>query len=144
MTDNLSCFSYNVLIANLHEMYSYFNKELDNQYSKETIRENYNKILVTMIPIIPHFASECLMINEFKLNQNWPKYDEKLLIEENVKLVVQFNGRKREVFEFKRDSNKDEVFSRVIKDEKLYKYFKENEKPKKIIFIKNKIINIIT
>ena len=41
------------------------------------------------------------MINEFKLNQNWPKYDEKLLIEENVKLVVQFNGRKREVFEFK-------------------------------------------
>ncbi len=144
MTDNLSCFSYNVLIANLHEMYSYFYKELDNQYSKETIRENYNKILVTMIPIIPHFASECLMINEFKLNQNWPKYDEKLLIEENVKLVVQFNGRKREVFEFKRDSNKDEVFSRVIKDEKLSKYFKENEKPKKIIFIKNKIINIIT
>ena len=63
-----------------------------------------------MIPIIPHFASECLMINEFKLNQNWPKYDEKLLIEENVKLVVQFNGRKRGVFEFKRTRIKMKYF----------------------------------
>ena len=96
MTDNLSCFSYNVLIANLHEMYSYFNKELDNQYSKETIRENYNKILVTMIPIIPHFASECLMTMNW-LNQNWPKYDEKLLLKKMENLL--FNLMKKKKFQ---------------------------------------------
>ena len=64
-----------------------------------------------MIPIIL-FASECLMINEFKLNQGI--YDEKLLIEENVKLVVQFVEEKEEVFEFKGTRIKMKHF-RVIK-----------------------------
>ena len=44
MTDNLSNFNYNVLIANLHEMYSFINKELENEYASKTISENYNKI----------------------------------------------------------------------------------------------------
>ena len=56
MTNNLSNFSYNVLIANLHEMYAYINKEINNEYTKSTLSENYNKILLTMLPIIPHFT----------------------------------------------------------------------------------------
>ena len=35
MSDNLSSFSYNVLIANLHEIYSFLNKEVDKKYSKK-------------------------------------------------------------------------------------------------------------
>ena len=45
VTDNLSNFSYNVLIANLYEMYSFLNKEISNIYTSKTLRENYNKIL---------------------------------------------------------------------------------------------------
>ena len=91
MTDNLSNFNYNVLIANLHEMYSFINKELENEYTSKTISENYNKILLTMLPIIPHFASECLEMNKFKIINNWPNFDEKLLIDNEAKIVIQIN-----------------------------------------------------
>ena len=41
-------------------MYSFLNKEIKKKYSKKTLIENYKKILITMNPIIPHFANECL------------------------------------------------------------------------------------
>ncbi|MDC1154588.1 leucine--tRNA ligase, partial [Candidatus Pelagibacter sp.] len=66
MTNNLSLFNYNVLVANLHELYNYLNKEIKNKYTKKTLEENYEKILTSMIPIIPHFAMECIEKNQFK------------------------------------------------------------------------------
>ena len=36
--DNLNNFNYNVIVANLHEMYSFLNKEIDNEYKKNTLK----------------------------------------------------------------------------------------------------------
>ena len=142
MTENLETFSYNILIANLHDMNNYINKEISNNYTKETIFENYSKILITMMPIIPHFASECILINKFHVNQTWPSYDESMLIEENVNIVVQINGKKRGIFEMKRDSSEEKVFLKIKEDKNLSKYL-NNQDPKKIIYVKNKILNLI-
>ncbi|MDA9643943.1 leucine--tRNA ligase, partial [Candidatus Pelagibacter sp.] len=60
ITQNLENFSYNVIIANLHEMHSFVSKEINKKYKKKTLIENYSKILISMLPVIPHFASECL------------------------------------------------------------------------------------
>ena len=47
-----------------------------------------------MTPIIPHFANECLeKLNAKKIK--WPKYDEKLLKEDIINIVIQINGKKR-------------------------------------------------
>ena len=57
-TENIENFSYNKLIANLHEIHSFFNKRIEKIYKKETLIENYEKILITINPIIPHFSNE--------------------------------------------------------------------------------------
>ncbi len=142
VTDNLNSFSYNIIIANLHEMYAFFNKEIHNGYTVKTIKENYNKILITMVPIIPHFASECLELNKFQLNGNWPSYDNKFLIEEKIKYVIQINGRKRSLIEFDRDTDEKILLELVKKEKSLSKYF-INTKIKNIIYVKNKLMNII-
>ena len=142
MTDNMSNFSYNVLIANLHEMYSFMNKELNSQYSSKTLKENFNKILLTLMPIIPHFASECLELNKFETKYIWPTYDKDMLIEENTNIVIQFNGKKRGIFEMKRNSSEKEILFKIKEDKNLSKYL-NNQEPKKIIYIKNKILNLI-
>ena len=142
VTDNLNSFSYNIIIANLHEMYAFFNKEIHNGYTVKTIKENYNKILITMVPIIPHFASECLELNKFQLNGNWPSYDNKFLIEEKIKYVIQINGRKRSLIEFDRDTDEKVLLELVKKEKSLSKYF-INTKIKNIIYVKNKLMNII-
>ncbi len=94
ITDNLESFSYNKIIANLHEMYSFLYKQIGKSYTKNTLIENYQKILITMTPIIPHFSNECLNIigaKEFK----WPEYDKSMLKENIINIVIQINGKKR-------------------------------------------------
>ena len=50
ITDNLENFSYNKIIANFHEIYSFLNSQINKNYTKETLIKNYKKILITMIP----------------------------------------------------------------------------------------------
>jgi leucyl-tRNA synthetase len=139
---NLENFSYNIIVANMHEMHSFWSKEIKKNYTKKTLVESYNKILITLIPIIPHFAYEALE----KINQNekldWPTYDEKLLIEKIIPFVIQINGKKRGLIETNRDITETELMTIIMNDQNLNKYL-ENKNIKKKIFIKNKLINII-
>ncbi len=55
ITENLESFSYNKIIANLYEIYSFLIKEIKNEYKKKTLIDNYEKILIAIMPIIPQF-----------------------------------------------------------------------------------------
>ena len=66
----------------------------------------------------------------------------KLIESENVTVVVQVNGKKRGLFNLKKNTEEKELLSLIQKDEKLNKYL-ENKKIKKQIFVKNKILNLI-
>ena len=142
ISNNLDSFSYNIIIANLHEMYSFMIKEINKGYKSKTIKENYEKILTTMMPIIPHFASECLNILSISNKVTWPTYDESQLEESTNIIVVQINGKKRGIIDTKKDINEDDLIKLISNDEKITKHFDKN-KIKKKIYIKNKLINII-
>ncbi len=142
ITDNLNDFNYNVIIANLHEAYNYINKEITNEYKSHTLKENYKRILIALIPVIPHFSNECLEMLRENKNVNWPTYDKKLLEEKNTDIVVQVNGKKRGLINTKKDTDEKELFELISKDKNIYKYL-ENKEIKKNIYIKDKLINII-
>ena len=73
---------------------------------------------------------------------NWPDYDESLLVEDFVNIVVQINGKKRGLINVKKNILEDEVLEIINKDINMEKYLKNNVIKKKI-FIPNKLINII-
>ena len=141
MTNNLDNFSYNILIANLHEMQNFFSKELNKNYTQKTLKDNFSKILITMLPIVPHLANECLKIFNVD-NPEWPDYDEKLLIEEQINYVIQINGKKRALILGKRDILENDLVDIINKEENLKKYL-SGKQIKKKIFVPNKLINII-
>ena len=141
MTKNLDSFGYNKLIANMHEMYSFLIKQVEYKYKKTTLKENYEKILTAINPIVPHLSNECLeMISSKKLT--WPKYDLSYLREEKIKIVIQINGKKRGLVESKIDTNEENIFNMIQSDNKIMKYL-ENTTIKKKIYIKDKLLNII-
>ena len=142
ISTNLDNFSYNIIIANLHELYSYLIKEIKKGYKKETIKENYTKLLITLMPIIPHFSNECLQFIKKTNDIIWPTYDESQLEESTVLIVVQINGKKRGIINTKKDIDESDLMESIYSDEKITKYFDKN-KIKKKIYIKNKLINII-
>jgi leucyl-tRNA synthetase len=141
ITDNLNNFSYNIIIANLHEMYSFLVKNIDKGYKQSTIKENYGKILTIIMPVIPHFSSECLKMIDIK-KPVWPDHNEKIITEDKINFVIQINGKKRGLIKLNNDKSRDEVLEFVKKDLNLNKYL-ENKKIHKVIFIPKKLINII-
>ena len=140
---NLENFHYNIIVANLHEMYTFLNKEINKGYKKETILENYKKILITMMPILPHLSNECFDIIKTKNDHiNWPSYDENLIKEEIKVIVIQINGKKRGLINTKLDLKEKDLLELVQKDQNMNKYLSD-KKIKKKIYIKNKLMNII-
>jgi len=143
ITHNIENFSYNKIIANLHENYTALNKIILNKIEKEKLVKNYKKILVVISPIIPHFSKECMEMINIKENLLWPKVEEKFLLEDDVKFVVQFNGKTRKIIISKKDTTESLLLNKIKEDNKLNEYLK-NKIIKKKIFIPNKLINIIT
>ena len=141
VTNNLEGFNYNKIIANLHEVYSFLIKELNTNYRKIIILENYEKILLSMLPIIPHFASECLELINSEKNK-WPEYNEALIKDDIVNIVVQINGKKRGLIKSKPNMTEENFFEIIKNDEKLSNLI-GNKIIKRKIYIKDKLMNII-
>ena len=142
ITNNIEKFSYNVIIANFYEIYNYLNKKTSQFVEHETLKINYIKILECMAPVIPHFAQECLSDLKIEKKTSWPKADKKYLIEDEVEIVIQINGKKRLTLKNKIDSSEKEIYDNLIKTEYFKKNYK-NENIKKIIFVKNRLLNLI-
>ena len=142
ITYNLDNFSYNIIIANIHELYTFINNEINQSYKKDTILENYKKILITLNPIIPHFASEALNNINCLDKLSWPSYDESLLKEDTKPFVIQINGKKRGLIEIKLNQSENEILNLINQDNNLSKYINGKDIKKKI-FVPNKLINII-
>jgi leucyl-tRNA synthetase len=143
ITHNIENFSYNKIIANLHEVYTALNKIILNKIEQEKLVKNYKKILVVISPVIPHFSNECMQMINIKDNLLWPSVEEKFLIEENVKFIVQFNGKTRKIIISKKDTTESLLLNKIKEDSKLNEYL-NNKIVQKKIFIPNKLINIIT
>ena len=142
ITYNLDNFSYNIIIANIHELYAFINKEIEQKYTKETLLDNYKKILITLTPIIPHFSNEALKNINCLDKVSWPNYDEKLLKEDTKPFVIQINGKKRGLIEIKTDQSEKEILNLIYQDNNLNKYLNDKEIKKKV-FVPNKLMNII-
>ena len=142
ITSNLENFNYNIIIANLHELHSFLSKEIIKGYEKKTIIENYKKILITMMPIVPHLSNECYKkIDETGVIE-WPIYDEKQIKDDFNTIVIQINGKKRGLINASLDLSENDLMKIVNEDPQLIKYL-QNKEIKKKIYIKNKLLNII-
>ena len=143
ITHNIENFSYNKIIANFHETYAALNKVILNKIEKEKLIENYKKILIAISPVIPHFSSECMEMLNINGKILWPKVDKKILLEDNIKFIIQFNGKTRKIIVSKKDTSEEMLLTKIKEDNKLNEYL-INKDIKKKIFIPNKLINIIT
>ena len=141
VTQNLEKFHYNVIIANLYEMYNFLIKEIDKPIKKKVLIENYRKILILLNPFIPHFSNECLnTINENQIE--WPRVSKEDLIEDEINFVVQVNGKKRVILKVKKGMKEREILEIIKLNQEIEKFINQHE-IKKSIFIPNRLINII-
>ena len=135
-------FRYNIIVATMHEIYSFLKKIVDTGLNHENLIDNYKKLLVVMSPIIPHFANECLEKNNISQKISWPTVDKTTLDTDTTSIVIQVNGKKRNVISVQKDSDEENIKNTIYEKNLILKYT-ENKKILKIIYVPNKIINFI-
>ena len=138
---NLSNFHYNVIIANIYEAHSFLSQIIKKKENYSNLITEYSKFLISILPVIPHLSSECL--GQLNIDTNdWPKIDQKFLIEENISVVVQFNGKKRGIIQTKKDILEEDLVKEILNSKTFDKFLKEN-KIKKRFYVKNRLINFL-
>ena len=142
VTNLINDFQFNVVIANIYEMYRLISSSMQKKISNSCIKNNYINFLKILNPISPHITSECLEKLSEKAIFSWPKIDKSLIEKIEIKLPIQINGKTRAVIEISKDQNEKEIMNLIIKNEKINKHIKE-KRIKKTIFVKNKILNIL-
>jgi leucyl-tRNA synthetase len=142
ITKHLDKFEFNTAVSDLMKI----NIELTNYLSSITIISQETKEYITfnicnlLYPFAPHISSE---LYDLHSNRNiaeftWPKYDEANLTNPTYELVVQINGKKRHTKVINTGTTQEEA-EEICETE----FEVEKKNYKKIIFVKDKIINFI-
>ena len=142
ITSNLEKFNYNVIIANMYETYNYLINYVKKNKDIENLKENYVKILICLSPVIPHFSNECLEDLKERNEISWPSFDKNILQNDDIKIVIQINGKKRSILKVKKDTQEKDVLELIKKDQISEKYLDKKD-IKKVIFVKNRLMNIL-
>lgn len=139
VTADIESFSFNTSISTFMITVNELTKAKCN---KQTILEPLTQLLA---PFAPHITEETyqLMGNTSSVHlNNFPKFEEKYLVEENKTYPVSFNGKKRFTLDLPLTLSQEEIEKIVMADERTQQQL-DGRTPKKVIIVPGKIINIV-
>lgn len=105
-------------------------------------REELRQFLIVLNPVAPHISSEVYekVFEKNIVDESWPKFDEKYLVEEVINFPIQINGKMFRVVSVDRNISQDDLISKVLE---TYPEIKNRGAIQKVIFIPAKILNLI-
>ena len=139
VSNDIEKFSLNTCISSFMIC---INKLSEEKCNSESV---LGPLLILISPFAPHFAEELwsLMGNKKSIvDEPFPTHNESILIESQKLYPVSFNGKTRFTINLSLDLNNEEIEEIILNDDQTKKYL-GNRKPKKIIIVKGKIINIV-
>jgi leucyl-tRNA synthetase len=147
VSEELNGDRFNTAIAGLMEFTNALYKEKTaNGIQKSKDWQFALECLVQLLaPFAPHITEELwrdLGHTDTVHVDHWPIHDEKYLISETVKIVVQVNGKVRTTIEVSADSNEEQVVEHAKQDEKIAEYLVGGQ-IKKSIYVPNKLVNLV-
>ena len=147
ITNCIEKFHINVAVAKLYVFLNNINEEIEKQnLNKEDIVSIYKKYLIIISAFIPYIANECWEKITGKQDitlQQWPNIDESFLHKENFDIVIQINGKKRAIINSTNNESEENILSKSLAIKNIQVILDKKIIVKKI-FIKNKLLNIVT
>lgn len=121
--------------------------ELSNEFSKaeKISAKSYSLFVQILAPFAPHLAEELWNILGNKKSvfaDGWPEFSPELAKEEKLTLAIQINGKVRDTVEISADAAEEAVKELALKSEKVQKWL-DGKEPKKIIYVKGKLVSIV-
>ena len=130
------------------------NMELINQLSKfhgadqqtRAIRQEALEHIVLMLsPIMPHAAQELWIYlgkDGIVMDEEWPEIDESALVQSNIQMMIQINGKLRGKVDVAVDADDEVVKSLAMENENVVRFL-EDATVRKVIVVKGRLVNIV-
>ncbi len=138
--------TFNTAIAAIMELLNKLTKaSLDSDQDKALMNEAASAVVLMLSPIVPHICHELWQRigGEGSVeDQQWPVADESALVEDEITVVVQVNGKVRSRIDFAADASKDAVENTALNDENVLK-FTDGKTVRKVIYVPGKLVNIV-
>jgi len=147
LTANLEALQFNKAVARIYELANAISgfKPDDEAAGKWARREALEILILVAAPMMPHLGEECwsaLGHETLLADTPWPVADESLLVEDSVTLAVQVNGKRRDEVTVPRDADPAAVEEAALNLDKVRASL-EGKKPKKVIVVPGRIVNVV-
>lgn len=147
VTQDADNFQFNTSISRTMELVNALYK-YENDVKDKNTKLMYDTVvdLIKLIaPFAPHFSEETwekLGLEYSIFNEKWPVCDESALVKDEVEIAIQINGAVKHKLNVPTTAEKNEIEEIVLADEKVMKLI-DGRKPKKVIVVKNRLVNIV-
>ncbi len=138
---NIESLAFNKAVANLYELASAIEKAAPSASRSEAALT----MLKLVAPMAPHIAEEAWRARgEAGLiaDAAWPQADPALLVEDEVTIAVQVNGKLRDTLTAAKGAPKEAVEALVLASEKVQRAL-EGKPPRKVIVVPDRLVNIV-
>ena len=138
VTEDTESLAYNTAIAAMME---YVNALRDGEPAIALVEP----LAILLAPYAPHFAEECwerLGHATSVMDAPWPSFDPALAVAEEVELVVQVNGKVRARLRSARGTPEEAAVQAALADPSVVK-FTAGAPPKKVVFVPDRLVNIV-
>jgi leucyl-tRNA synthetase len=139
VTEGLEELHYNTSIAALMEL---LNALRADKVCEKAVAE---ELVIMLAPFAPHFAEECwerMGHRSSVFDARWPAWDEALVVEDQVEVVVQVNGKTRAKVTVARDADEETVVGAAMRDSTVGR-FVEGKVVRKVIHVLNRLLNLV-
>jgi leucyl-tRNA synthetase len=139
-------FTFNTAIAANMELLNALSKFDDSSAQGRAIRqEAFELVSLMLAPIVPHITHhlwQALGHSDIIATVRWPTVDDSALVQNDLELVVQVNGKLRGKITVPVDATQDAVQALALADGNVQR-FMEGKPPRKIIVVPRKLVNIV-
>lgn len=147
VTERILGFSFNTMVAALMEFFNILSERFRiDKWQTSSFHESLNTFLILLAPSAPHIAEELWHLTGNKESihlQGWPKWDADIVVDDMVTIVVQIDGKIRDTIEVLPEISIEELQPLVISRTKVKQHIADKT-IKRIVFIQDKIFNIVT
>jgi leucyl-tRNA synthetase len=109
------------------------------------MKEALQNVILLMAPFVPHITEELWqkLGNTVPLTQSgWPEYDRSAVVDEELLVVVQVNGKLRSKITVAAGIGEEELKALALADEKVVQFI-EGLTVRKVICVQGKLVNIV-
>ena len=142
ITQGIESFGFNAAIARL---YGFTNTVAKSKAGSETKAMAMRTLAQMMAPMTPHLAEEVWSMlggDGLVINAAWPKADPALLVDDEVTMPIQVNGKRRAEISVAKDMPKEEVEKLALAQDAVVRAL-DGASPKKVIVVPGRIVNVV-